>query len=269
MIYLGFGALTFIILLFSAGSYGSFSIIVSALAIFGIAMIFLINYADFLVFPVVTMLLNKEIIVGKDYIIPSKQDCVLRYVNNIYYAIGYLTANIYNYVFTAEQVSEFDEERMLESVDKWENLVSNIDFSFRYNIIAIGEDVQKYREDIEGKIGFYEFQLNREMMSGNPNQQTIDELQRKINVMRARLERLSREERPVSAIMYIETIGYGVTEKSAIDDLNAKLNRLQVAFNIFDVSIARVVGRELYYLFNSDFVVYPKETLFSIFAKQA
>jgi hypothetical protein len=39
-------------------------------------------------------------------VIPKEQDSVVKYVNNKYYATGYLSANIYNYVFAAESVEE-------------------------------------------------------------------------------------------------------------------------------------------------------------------
>jgi hypothetical protein len=53
--------------------------------------------------------------------------------------------------------------------------------------------------------------------------------------------------------MYIETASVGVTEKSALDNLSAQIERLQVAMSSMDIQLIRVVGRELYTLFNFTF----------------
>lgn len=55
--------------------------------------------------------------------------------------------------------------------------------------------------------------------------------------------------------MYMETTAFGVSEKAALDSLGGQLRQLQVAFSAFDLSLQRIVGRELYTLFNYNFML--------------
>ena len=249
IIYIGLTCIVAIIALLFAGDYGSLSLVAVALSVITIIVVILLNYADFVLFPVFTSLLNIRTIPAKNYQIPKSQSSIIKNVNGLYYATGYLTANIYNYVFAAEKVDETEEMKLASAPDKWERIVMNVHFPFKFHMITYANDIQQYRDELEGKRGFLEFQLSREMMSGNPNQLTIDDFQRRISVLQARIERLSSGERPVGSVMYIETIAVGVSEKAATDALNNQVTQLQTVFNAMDLSITRVVGRELYLLF--------------------
>src|SRR5208283_156776 len=132
-----------------------------------------------------------KIIPAKNYYIPKTNNSVIKYVNGLYYSTGYLTANIYNYVFQVENVDEDEEQKLSEAPDKWERIVMNVDFPFRFNMIATAEDIQKYRDELEGKRGMMEYQISKEMQNSNPSQMTIQELQRKMNVLDVRINKLS------------------------------------------------------------------------------
>ncbi len=156
-------------------------------------------------------------------------------------------------MFSAENIVPGEEENLSSGPEKWERILMNVSFPFKFNAITFAHELQEYREDLEGKRGFIEFQLSKEMSSSNPSQMAIDDFQRRINVLQARIDRISSGERPVGSLMYIETTAVGVSEKAAMDALENQLNQLQTAFNALDLQISRVVGRELYLLFNFNY----------------
>ncbi len=266
--YIAASSIVALLVGFGAGLYGPAAIFMVILSILAILLVFIINYADFLLFPLFTHLLRIKIIPTKDYYIPPTNDCVIKYVNGLYYAVGYLTANIYNYVFNIEKVEEGMEEALAEAPNTWERIVQNIKFPFKYHFITYAEDIQKYRDELEAKRGMLEFQLSKEMESQNPSQLTIEDLQRRINIIQARIDRLSSGERPINAIMYIETEAVGVSEKDARDQLTSQLDHLTTLFGGFDVSITRIVGRELYLLFKYGYFLPDITTLNQVFSIQ-
>ncbi|MEM0074480.1 MAG: hypothetical protein QW091_01995 [Candidatus Micrarchaeaceae archaeon] len=249
-------------------TYGSSAIPIVVLSIIAILLFFIINYADFLLFPVFTNIFNIKQIPAKDYYIPKSNNAVIKYVNGIYYATGYLTANIYNYVFTVEQIQEGEETLLAEGPNNWERIVQNITFPFKYNIVCYAEDLQKYRDELEARRGALEFQLSREMSSTTPSQLTIEDLQRRINIIQTRIDRLSSGERPINAAMYLESTAVGVSEKEALDALAAQLDHLQTVFGGFDLSITRITGRELYLLFQFNYAVPQQQALELVFTVQ-
>jgi acetolactate synthase small subunit len=76
-----------------------------------------------------------------------------------------------------------------------------------------------------------------------------------MNVIQTRIDRIGQGEKPIDNIMYIESTAVGVSLKEASDSLTNQLNELQTVFNVFDLSINRVIGRELYLLFRMNYVI--------------
>ncbi len=248
VIYLGASAVVIVLVLAGAANYGVLSFPVIILGLIALFFVFVMNFADFLIFPLLTKYLDIEVFLSKDHRVPKTQNSVIKYVNGIYYATGYLTANVYKYVFAAETVSPDAEEGLASAPDKWERIIMNTRFPFKFNLISVAEDVQKYREELEGQRGFLEFQLSKETNSSNPNQLTIIDLQRRISIVQTRIDRISGGELPTYSVMYIESTAVGVSEKEAADLLSEQLSHLQTVFNAFDLNIVRVVGRELHVL---------------------
>ncbi|MDE1845687.1 MAG: hypothetical protein KGH53_00160 [Candidatus Micrarchaeota archaeon] len=253
IIYLGFTGMVALLGIFFSGGYGTLSIVAIALCVATIVFIIVMNYADFILFPVFTIILGIKTEAAKNYMIPKNQNCIIKNVNGLYYATGYLTANVYNFVFAAERVEEGEDAKLAAGPDKWERIVMNVKFPFKFHVISYANEIQSYREELEGKRGFLEFQLSKEMQASSPNQLTIDDFQRRINIIQSRIERLSSGERPVGSVMYIESIAVGVSEKAAMDALTTQIDQLQTVFNSMDLSINRVVGRELNILFKFGF----------------
>ncbi len=267
IIHIALSVLVVLLVIVNGVKYGVVGLIIVVLGFVSLGLILLIAFADFLIFPAFTKLLNIVIVPSKGYIIPKSQDAIIKYSNGIYYATGYLTANIYNYIFAQEQVQEED-MALAAAPDKWEKAIMNIHFPFKFNIVAVAEEVQHYREELEAKRGLLEFQYSKETQGSNPNPMGLETIQRQINVIQARIDRIGEGERPVNSIMYIESTAVGVSQKEAMDRLTNQLNELSTVFNIFDLSIARIMGREMYLVHNFNYRVPSIGELSSEFDQQ-
>ena len=267
IIYLGLSLLIAIIVISSGSKMGSVGIVIVALAFLTIILILMLSFADFIIVPLATRLFNISIVPAKNFIIPSAQDAVIKYSNGIYYATGYMTANIYNYIFAQEQ--EIDEQTELTMApDKWEKAIMNIHFPFKFNIVSASEDIQRYRDELEGKRGLLEFQYSKETQSSNPNSMGLENMQRQINVIQTRIDKIGEGEKPVNSIMYVESTAVGVSQKEASDALANQLSELQTIFNVFDLNLTRVIGRELYQLFKFNYLIPGLSELTSTFDVQ-
>ena len=268
IVYLGLTMTIVVLALAASPSLGILAGAGAILAVLTAIVIFVLNYADFVIFPAFTSILGVKIVPAKGYYMPKSSSSVVKYVNGLYYAVGYLTANVYSFVFTAESIDQEEEQKLSEAPDKWERIVMSAGFPFRFNILSMTEDVQRYREELQGIRGTFEFRLSKEEGSSQPSQLTIDEINKKIAIVDARINRLSAGERPVDAVMYIESTAVGVSEKEAEDALTNQLNHLQTLFNSFDLSINRVVGREVYHLFTYNYALPDHESLLQTFSLQ-
>jgi hypothetical protein len=232
---------------------GIYRIIAVIILLIAVVLILMLNWIDFIVFPAVSRILGITFQPMKDYKIVKSQDAIVKSVGGIHYAIGYLTANLFAYTFKAENPEEDVDSRIAEAPDRWERAVSGIDFPFKFHVLSCGRDVQKARDALEGKRGYIEFQMARLAQSGKQTDTAMEELQRKQSIIQTQMDRIAQGEKPISTIMYIETVGVGVTEKSALDNLAAQEARLQVALSSLDIQIIKIVGRELYSIFNFNF----------------
>ena len=260
IIYLAVCMLTAFIVIVDSFQFGLVGILIIILALVAMFAILLLAFADFLIVPFIANTLKITIVPVKNYIMTSNLDAIIKYSNGVYYATGYLTANIYNYVFTQEQQTE-DEADLVSAPDKWEKAVMNIHFPFKFNVIAASEEIQNYRDELETKRGLLEFQYSKEMQATNPNQMSIEAIRRQISVIQTRIDKIGEGQKPLVNIMYIETTAVGVSPKEASDNLTNQLNELQTIFNVFDLSITRIVGRELYLLFKMNYAIPSLEDL--------
>lgn len=268
ILYLVASLLVAVLIFLNDLKFGIIGAIAAILAVIAIAVILLLAFADFLIYPLFTKVLKITTIPAKNYTIPKSNDAIIKYINGVYYATGYLTGNIYGYVFAQEQKEEA-ESALIAAPEKWEKAVMNVHFPFKLNIVTSAEDIQRYRDELETKRGLLEFQYSKETESSNPSPMGLENIQRQINVIQARIDRMSQNERPISAIMYLETTAVGVSEKEAEDNLSNQLNELQTIFNVFDLSITRVIGRELYHLFKINYIVPSTKELYSTFQAQS
>jgi len=242
---------------FGGGLYPYLALIFAVLTI---GLILMITFADFVVFPLATSILGITFQPFKDYKITKKQDAVIKSVRGIYYATGFITANLFAFEFKEEQVEENVEEREVTSLQNWEKAVMSLDFPFKFHVLSAGLDVQSVRDELEGKRSYQEFNLSKALQSGSANDVIITDMQRKISIIQAKLDRIAQGERPIGAVMYFETTAVGISEKAALDALSEQIRRIQVAFTGMDVQLLRVVGRELYTLYKFNFML-PTEVV--------
>ncbi len=269
IIYLGISGISIFMLILGASNYGALGAPVMLLSFASLGVILVLNYADFLLFPAITKMLGISVLLSKSDTAPKEQNRVVRYSNGLYYATGYLTANIFKYTFQEEAIVGQDDQVMADAPGKWERIVMNVDFPFKFNVISNPKDIQKYREDLEGRRGFLEFQISKESQRDSPNAMTLQELQRKMNIMQVRIDRISSGELPLNSIMYVETTAVGVSDKAAADALSNQLSRLQTMFNAMDLGVTRVTGREVHTLYKLNYVLFEDSLMQKLFDKQA
>lgn len=252
---------------FSA-AYGILYILALLFFIIAFVLIMTISFADFAIFPIFTRLLKVTTIPAKDYIIPKENDGVVKYVNGLYYATGYLTANVYNYVFQAEQMTEGEDSEMAMGPDKWEKAVMSVKFPFKFIAVGQAVDIQKYRDDLEGRRAYLEFQYSKSESAPNISTSVLDDLKRRMRVLQVRIDRLGAGERPLSSMMYVETTAVGITLNDALSKLTQQADQLQTVFNVFDLDLVRIVGREMYSLYRLNYYMPTMEEMISEFQFQ-
>jgi len=232
---------------------GIIGLVVVGIVIFGVFLIIMMNFIDFYFVSLVCSLLNITFTPAKGYKIVKGQNAVVKDVGGLFYATGYVTANLFPYVFKLEVAESREEERMIISPDIWERAVMNIDFPFKFHVLAMSLDVQYVRDEFEGQRSYQEYQLSQTLQNPQATDVTVTNIQRKINVIQRKMDRISMGEKPIATVMYIETTAIGVNERSALDALAQQIDAMQIAFSSMDVQLVRVMGRELYTLFNFNF----------------
>jgi hypothetical protein len=232
---------------------GIVAIIALIIIIAGVVVILILNFADYILVSFICKTLNIIIEPALGYKISKEQNAVMKNVNGLSYASGFVTANLFAYAFKLESSPEQEDAKLITAPEVWERAITNIGFPVKFHVLAMGLDVQKVRDDLEGKRSYQEFQMSRSLQSSSANDVTIAGIQRKINVIQNQMDRISQGEKPIATVMYIETTAIGVSEKAALDMLTQQISDIQVSFSAIDVDLARVVGRELHTLFNFNF----------------
>lgn len=236
--YIGRGILTIVALLIMA---------------MGAMIIVVLNFADFLFVSLVFGVLGITFEPALGYKITKEQNAIVKNVNGLFYATGYVTANLFAYSFKTETPEGEQDTKLITSPENWERAVMNMGFPFKYHVLSMGLDVQKVRDEWEGKRSYQEFQMSRAMQSTNSSEVTVTNIQRNINIIQGKIDRISQGEKPVATVMYVETTAIGVSEKAALDALAQQISGIQISLSTMDVDLNRVMGRELYTLFRFNF----------------
>ncbi len=256
IIYIVFVMMPVLITLVSSGSLGAgYSTLALVVALLAAVALVGLAFADFIVVPAVLRVLGIHFKLAKDYSITKSQDAIIKNINGIYYATGFLTANVFAYVFKAEMMEEDMDQKIADASGSWERSLMGLDFPFKFHVLSANRDVQKARDTLEGKRSYIEFQMNRMIQDQKTSDTELGEMRRKLNILQAQMDRISEGEKPISTVMYAETVAVGVTEKAALDNLNGQIERLQVALSSLDLQLMRVVGREVNTLFEFNFML--------------
>ncbi len=234
---------------------GVLSLIAAFMLVVTIAMLAVLNFADYLLVSLLFGAIGITFQPALNYKINKEQNAVVKEISGVYYATGYVSGNLFSFEFKQEQ-TEDDEKKMIQAPDNWERAVSNITFPFKFNVLSSGLSVQNVREELEGQRSYQEYQLSKVLSdSSGGSDVAVLEIQRKINVIQGKIERISRGEKPIGTVMYVETTAIGISEKAAVDALTRQISGLQIAMSPMNLDLQRVIGRELYTLFNINFVV--------------
>jgi hypothetical protein len=235
---------------------GGFLSIIAALIIVAAAcLVVILNFADYLLVSIGFGALGITFQPAAGYTINRQQNAVVKEVGGIYYATGYITGNLFSYEFKQELTESDTTEKIKEAPIRWEMAVTNTNFPFKYHLVSSGLNVQDIRDELEGKRSYQEYQMSKVMQDSSGKDMAITEIQRKINVLQRKMDRISGGEKPIGSVMYVETTAIGVSEKAAVDELERQIGALQIALSPMNVDLMRIVGRELYTLFQFSFAM--------------
>jgi len=234
---------------------GIITIFAIIILVIGAAIILVMNFADYLFISMLFGALGITFQPAQGYKITKDQNAIVKNVNGLFYATGFTTANIFAYQFKTETPENDEDTKLTTSPEGWERAVMNLGFPFKFHVLSMGLDVQKTRDELEGKRSYQEFQLSRAMQSTSSNEVTITNIQRNINIIQQKIDRISSGEKPIATVMYVETTAIGVSEKAALDSLAQQIDAIQISFSTLDLELSKVMGRELYTLFNFNFAL--------------
>jgi hypothetical protein len=257
IMYLAFAMVVLLILLSFAPKMGGgiLSILAAIIVVLTAGIVVVLNFADYLLVSIGFSAIGLTFQPAAGYTINRQQNSVIKEVGGIYYATGYITGNLFSYEFKQEMGEEDMQQKITEAPLKWEMAVTNISFPFKYHLLSSGLSVQDIRDELEGKRSYQEYQLSKVLQNSSGKDVAVAEIQRKINVLQRKMDRISGGEKPVGSVMYIETTAIGVSEKAAVDELERQIGALQIALSPMNVDLLRVVGRELYTLFKFSFAM--------------
>ncbi len=257
IVYLALSLIAIFIVLASIGSFGKgWDLAALFFTLLALGLILALNWADFIIFPLFASILGITFQPAKDYTIVKRQDAVVKDVNGLFYATGFVTGNLFSYSFKEEEIELDVEEKMTLAPENWERAVMSISFPFKFHVLSVGRDSQKIRDDLEGRRSYQEFQLSRTLQNEKASTEAaITDIRRKISVIQAKIDRISAGEKPISSIMYFETTAVGVSEKASLDALSLQIKQLQIAMSSLNLQLSRIAGRELYLLFRFNFAI--------------
>jgi hypothetical protein len=255
----GIGVIISLWALFSS-DMGFFGIIAAFLLIGFGALIPITFFLDFLVLPLFTDTFGIIEIPADGYEITKKQDAIIKYVNGIYYATGYLGTSIYEYVLRREEPEENLEGRFIQGLELWERAVASIKFPIKFSIISFQRDLVSARRELEEERDYWEYRLSKEMQLSMPNAMEIDNIQRKIRVLDVKLNRMSAGEKPLGVLMYASVYACGLSKEAALKNLESAVKEASVTLgNALDLKVSRLTGRDLRNAFLLEYVVPPSE----------
>lgn len=256
----GIGVIASFWAVFSSPDLGAFGIILIFFLLGILLLLPLTMFFDFLVLPFFTNILGIIEIPAEGYKITKKQDAVIKYVNGVYYAIGYLGASIYEYVLRREEPEENLEGRFIQGLELWERAVSNIKFPIRFNIISFQRDLVAARRELEEQRDYWEYRLSKEMQATMPNAMEIDNIQRKIRILDVKLNRMSAGEKPLGVLMFASVYACGLSEEAALRNLEATIKEATVTLgNALDLKVERLYGRDLRNAFFLEYIIPTSE----------
>ena len=99
------------------------------------------SFIDYTIFSFVTNALGITFQPASNYKIVKGQEAIIKNVRGLYYATGFITANLFPYYFKQEESeagAAADEEKMVQAPESWERAIMNLDFPFKYHVLSVG-----------------------------------------------------------------------------------------------------------------------------------
>lgn len=242
----------------SSANLGFFGLILFFISLAFVALIPITMFLDYLVLPAFTYLFRITEIPADGYEIVPEQNAIIKNVQGIYYAIGYLGISIYEYVLRREEPEENIQLQFLQGLELWERAVERFNFPLSIDLISFQRDLMATRREFEEQRDYYEYRLSKELQAPNPNALEVEALQRKIRIVNLKLNRMSSGEKPIGVLMYATVIAYGSNKQAALQNLNALIKEATVTLsNALDMKVERLSGRDLRNAFLLSTIVPP------------
>ncbi len=198
--------------------------------------------------PMITKVLGVTYNKG-DYIFPPGQEVIIKKVGNKYLAAKYVLLNIQE----REEISRM-EEHSTTYIQDIENALGTISVPVKINYLIASKDVSNYRDETQSKVYELGLKIKREMDKGEPDVIKIDKWQKEKERYENLLRRLAGGVKPVNAICYVSTIGKGITESEAIDNVNAQAREIKaIIANSMNSEVIEIIGEDMELCFELDF----------------
>ena len=251
--------------LFMVGGAALGGIVTTVLMVIGAGGV-LIAYvswtAGYAIMPILMKLAGVTENMGNEYRISRSQDVIIRESQGIYQATMFMKARFYEAATT-----EVEEETTTAYMELWERAIASVRFPLKFCLVSYIEDIAKYREGIETKRYAATIKLGKEKEKPNPDALVIDKWEREVARMNSMLAKLTSGEKPMGALMYVGTMGIGVSEDAAIAAARRQVGEIRsTVANALNVEIKHVNGEDMKRCFRWESFIppEPKEFLTSL-----
>ena len=138
LVYILFtGMIIFLAFILVSSFKGIYSIIAMIFILIAAIFVFSIGLADSIIFPILMSTLGVTFQIAKDYKISRSQKEILKNVNGLNYATGYVTANLFPYTFKLESVPAEEESKFIQAPVNWERAVSTLNFPWKFKVDSV------------------------------------------------------------------------------------------------------------------------------------
>ena len=255
-IAMGLTAFTVAVLFMTGGASmgGIVTTFMMVVGAFGVLVAYVSWAAGYAIMPMLMRYAGVTENMGNGYRISRSQDVIIREVGGIYQATMFMSARFYEAATT-----DTEEATTTAYMELWERALAGVRFPLKFCLLSYIEDIAKYREGIETKRYAATIKLGKEKEKPNPDALVIDKWEREIAQMNAMLSKLTSGEKPMGAVMYLGTMGLGVSEDAAIAAARAYVGEIRsTVANALNVEIKPVKGEDMKRCFRWESLVSPE-----------
>ncbi len=197
-------------------------------------------YAGYVLTPILTKIMKITFTKG-EYIFPPGQEVIIKKTGNKFIAAKYLLVNIPE----REEIAGKAEERSEVYLRDFETALGAITSPIKLNMLLSTKDVGAYREGIQAKTYEFSLRIKREMEKAEPDVIKIDKWQKEKENYENLLRRLASGVKPLAAVMYVMTVGKGITMDEARDKANNQAKEIKaVLSNNLNAEVVDLIGED-------------------------